>query len=87
MTGEVRGQDSALALNGDVWSTMFGTDYAKGRMVTGVSLSHTRGLGGYAGGADTGRMTSAVTGLCCSLSGLLARTSLDQRCTGRSARS
>ena len=42
---------------------MFGADYAKGRMVTGVSLSHTRGLGGYAGGADTGRMTSAVTGL------------------------
>ena len=42
---------------------MFGADYSKGRMVTGVSLSHTRGLGGYAGGADTGRMTSAVTGL------------------------
>ena len=42
---------------------MFGADYAKGRMVTGVSLSDTRGLGGYAGGADTGRMTSAVTGL------------------------
>ena len=32
-------------------------------MVTGLSLAHTRGLGGYAGGADTGRMTSAVTGL------------------------
>ena len=32
-------------------------------MVTSVSLSHTHGLGGYAGGADTGRMTSAVTGL------------------------
>ena len=57
------GQDSALALNGDVRTSMFGADYSKGRMVTGVSLSHTRGLGGYAGGADTGRMTSAVTGL------------------------
>ena len=57
------GQDGALARNGDVRSTMFGADYAKGRMVTGVSLSHTRGLGDYAGGADTGRMTSAVTGL------------------------
>ena len=57
------GQDGTLALNGDVRSTMFGADYSKGRMVTGVSLSHTRGLGGYAGGADTGRMTSAVTGL------------------------
>ena len=57
------GQDGALALDGDVRSTMFGADYSKGRMVTGVSLSHSRGLGGYAGGADTGRMTSLVTGL------------------------
>ena len=56
------GQDGALALNGDVRSTMFGADYAKGRMVTGVSLAHTRGLGSYAG-VDSGRMTSAVTGL------------------------
>ena len=56
------GQDGGLALNGDVRSTMLGADYAKGRMVTGVSLSHTRGLGGYAG-VDSGRMTSAVTGL------------------------
>ena len=56
------GQDGALALNGDVRSTMFGADYAKGRMVTGLSLAHSRGLGHYAG-VDTGRMTSAVTGL------------------------
>ena len=56
------GQDGALALNGDVRSTMFGADYSKGRMITGVSLSHSRGLGSYAG-IDTGRMTSAVTGL------------------------
>ena len=56
------GQDGALALEGDVRSTMFGADYAKGRMVTGVSLAHTRGLGSYAG-IDTGQMTSAVTGL------------------------
>ena len=56
------GQDGALALNGDVRSTMVGADYATGRLVTGVSLAHTRGLGSYAG-VDTGRMTSAVTGL------------------------
>ena len=56
------GQDGALALNGDVRSTMFGADYAKGRMITGVSLAHTRGLGSYAG-VDSGQMTSAVTGL------------------------
>ena len=56
------GQDGALALNGDVRSTMFGADYSKGRMITGVSLAHSRGLGSYAG-VDTGQMTSAVTGL------------------------
>ena len=56
------GQDGALALNGDVRTSMFGADYSKGRMVTGVSLSHSRGLGNYAG-VDTGRVTSAVTGL------------------------
>ena len=56
------GQDGALALNGDVRSTMFGADYAKGRMVTGVSLAHTRGLGSYAG-VDSGQVNSAVTGL------------------------
>ena len=56
------GQDGALALNGDVRTSMFGADYSKGRMITGVSLSHSRGLGNYAG-VDTGRLTSAVTGL------------------------
>ena len=56
------GQDGALALNGDVRSTMFGADYSKGRMVTGVSLAYSRGLGSYAG-VDNGRVTSAVTGL------------------------
>ena len=56
------GQDGALALNGDVRTSMFGADYAKGRMVTGVSLSHSRGLGRYAG-VDSGQVSSAVTGL------------------------
>ena len=56
------GQDGALALNGDVRTSMFGADYSKGRMVTGVSLSHSRGLGRYAG-VDRGQVNSAVTGL------------------------
>ena len=56
------GRDGALALNGDVRTSMFGADYAKGRMVTGVSLSHSRGLGTYAG-VDSGQVNSAVTGL------------------------
>ena len=57
-----QGRDGVLALNGDVRTTMFGADYARGRMVTGVSLSHSRGLGSYAG-VDSGSVTSAVTGL------------------------
>ena len=56
------GQDGALALNGDVRTSMFGADYSKGRMITGVSLSHSRGLGSYAG-VDSGQVNSAVTGL------------------------
>ena len=56
------GQDGALALNGDVRTSMFGADYSKGRMITSVSLSHSRGLGSYAG-VDSGQVNSAVTGL------------------------
>ena len=55
-------REDLLALNGDVRTTMFGADYARGRMVTGVSLSHSRSVGSYAG-PDTGQVTSAVTGL------------------------
>ena len=59
---QFHGRDGVMALNGDVRTTMFGADYSKGRMVTGVSLSHSRGLGNYAS-VDSGRMTSAVKGL------------------------
>ena len=41
---------------------MLGADYAKGPLVTGLSLSHSRGLGGYSG-VDAGEVTSSVTGL------------------------
>ena len=56
------GQDGALALNGDVRTSMFGTDYSKGPMATGVSLSHSRGLRRYTG-VDSGQINSGVTGL------------------------
>ena len=56
------GQDGPLSLGGDVRTTMFGADYAKGPLVAGLSLSHSRGLGEYAGTAG-GRVASAVTGL------------------------
>ena len=56
------GREGALSLGGDVRTTMFGADYAKGPLVTGLSLSHSRGLGEYAG-VTGGQVASAVTGL------------------------
>ena len=56
------GQDGALSLGGDVRTTMFGADYARGPLVAGLSLSHSRGLGEYAG-TSGGQVASAVTGL------------------------
>ena len=37
------GREGALSLGGDVRTTMVGADYAKGPLVTGLSLSHSRG--------------------------------------------
>ena len=56
------GQEGALGLNGDVRTTMFGADYAKGPLVMGLSLSNSRGLGNYTGASD-GQVASSVTGL------------------------
>ena len=56
------GREGALALNGQVRTTMFGADYATGRMVTGLSLARSMSLGGYQAEA-TGEVQSAVTGL------------------------
>ena len=56
------GQDGALSLGGGVNTAMFGADYSKGPLVAGLSLSHSRGLGEYAGAAG-GQVASTVTGL------------------------
>ena len=56
------GREGALSLGGDVRTTMVGADYAKGPVVTGLSLSHSRGLGEYSGVAG-GQVASSVTGL------------------------
>ena len=56
------GREGALGLNGDVRTTMFGADYARGPLVAGLSLSHSRSLGEYSR-VDGGQMASAVTGL------------------------
>ena len=56
------GREGTLGLGGDVRTTMFGADYARGPVVAGLSLSHSRGLGEYAG-ASSGQVLSSVTGL------------------------
>ena len=56
------GREEELSLGGDVRTTMFGADYAKGPLVTGLSLSNSQGLGEYAG-VTSGHVASAVTGL------------------------
>ena len=56
------GRDGELSLGGNVRTSMFGADYQKGPLVTGLSLSHSRGLGEYLG-VDGGQVASAVTGL------------------------
>ena len=49
------GREGALSLGGDVRTTMVGADYAKGPIVAGLSLSHSRGLGEYVGVTRAGR--------------------------------
>ena len=56
------GREGALSLGGAVRTTMFGADYAKGRLTAGLSLSHSGGVGEYAG-HGLGEVVSSVTGL------------------------
>ena len=55
------GMEDALSLNGDVRTTMFGADWARGALTLGLSVGRTLGLGGYSG-ASGGQMTTAMTG-------------------------
>ena len=56
------GREGDLSLGGDVRTTMVGADYARGPLVAGLSLAHSRGLGEYVGVAG-GQVASSVTGL------------------------
>ena len=56
------GREGLLALNGDVVTSTVGADYAKGRMVSGVAVAHSRGTGGYSG-EHRGAVSSAITGV------------------------
>ena len=56
------GREGALSLGGAVRTTMFGADYVRGRLTAGLSLSHSGGVGEYAG-HGLGEVVSSVTGL------------------------
>ena len=57
------GRQGTLSLNGDVRTTMFGADYTRGRLVAGLSVARSQGLGGYDGQHVVGHVESSVTGL------------------------
>ena len=57
------GRQGLLSLGGDVRTTMFGADYTRGRLVAGLSLARSQGLGGYDGQHVVGQVESSVTGL------------------------
>ena len=56
------GREGALSLGGDVRTTMAGADYAKGPLVAGLSLSHSRGPAGRLAATDAA-VTRFRTGL------------------------
>ena len=58
------GSDNGLSLDGGMMTGMFGADYAIGRWVVGLPLSHSRGDGSWhSADRGAGRMASSLTGL------------------------
>ena len=56
------GRQGALSLTGGVRTTMVGADYTRGRLVAGLSLARSQGLGGY-DGRHVGQVEASATGL------------------------
>ena len=58
------GSANGLSLDGGMMTGMFGADYAIGRWVVGLPLSHSRGDGSwYSADRGAGNMASSLTGL------------------------
>ena len=55
------GAEDALSLDGDVRTSMFGADWARGPLTVGLSVGRTLALGGYSGPSG-GQMTTSMTG-------------------------
>ena len=56
------GREGELSLSGEVTGAMLGADWTRERWTLGLMLSHARGEGSYRG-ADSGKVSSTVTGL------------------------
>ena len=56
------GRQAGIALRGDVHTRTIGADYARGKLMTGVAVGHTRAGGDYEG-VSTGEVTTSLTGL------------------------
>ena len=56
------GREGTLSLDGDVTTGLLGADYASGRWMTGLVLSHSLGEGGYRG-ETSGEIEATVTAL------------------------
>ena len=56
------GREGDLSLSGEVTGALLGADWTRERWTTGLMLSHARGEGSYRG-ADSGKVSSTVTGL------------------------
>ena len=54
------GREGSLSLDGDVTTGLLGADYASGRWMTGLVLSHSIGEGGYRG-ETSGEIEATVT--------------------------
>ncbi len=53
-TGTFDGEEDALGLDGEVTTGMLGADYARGKWLVGLALTHSTGEGGYRGIASGG---------------------------------
>ena len=61
--GSFAGRDADLSVSGDVASGTLGVDYAAGRWLAGLALSHSTGWGSYSQpNAPRGEVTSSLTG-------------------------
>ena len=56
------GREGDLSLSGEVTGALLGADWTRERSTMGLMLSHARGEGSYRG-ADSGKVSSTVTGL------------------------